>query len=417
VRGDKVGVSSQVATGVFSALRERDFRRLWLGSLSAFIGFFTSIVVTSVVAFELTGRNSAVGLVIFGRGLSMLALGPFGGAYADRVSKKLILLVSQSATTLVFWWQAALLYAGKLTVPHLVIGAFLAGGTFAFLGPTRQAYVIELIASERRGNAIALNQVALNMSRLLGPALAGALLAWDASGAMGAFVAMGALYALAGLTQSGLPPSPGRADAAGSVLGDVAEGLVYLRSRSRLRLLLVFFVLVIMLGFPHVSVLPGFVENVLGRDVEEVSFLFGVSAFGGLLSSLALAPMADSRHALTIYVGTGFLFGASLIALAATTSFWPAVVTMFAIGAASGGVFTLNGAVLLRECDERYYGRVVSLAMLAFAGFGIMGPPVGWAADEFGERTLLLISGLAVVVTALFVAAMLRRASMRVDGT
>lgn len=405
----------QMAGSVFSALRARDFRRLWLGSLSAFIGFFTAIVVQSVVAFELTGRNSAVGLVTFGRGASMLVLGPIGGAYADRVSKKLILLVCQSVTTVVFWWQAWLLHQGHLTVLHLAIAAFLAGATFAFLGPTRQAYVVELIPPARRGNAIALNQVALNMSRLLGPALAGALLGWDVSGPMGAFVAMGALYALAGLTQAGLPPSPGRANAVGSVLGDVLAGFTYLRDRERLRLLVLFFVFVVMLGFPHVSVLPGFVENVLGRDAKDVSVLFGISAFGGLLSSLALAPMADGRHAVRIYVGTGFLFGASLVGLALTTSFWGAACMLFVTGVVSGGVFTLNGAVILRECDERYYGRVVSLSMLAFAGFGIMGPPVGWAADVFGERVLLLTCGIAVAVTAIVVAVLLRRASLPAD--
>ena len=88
---------------------------------------------------------------------------------------------------------------------------------------------------------------------------------------------------------------------------------------------------------------------------------------------------------------------------------------LFVTGVVSGGVFTLNGAVILRECDERYYGRVVSLSMLAFAGFGIMGPPVGWAADVFGERVLLLTCGIAVAVTAIVVAVLLRRASLPAD--
>jgi MFS family permease len=100
----------------FGALANRDFRYLWLGSLSAFMGFFTSNLVQAVVAFELTGRNRAVGAVVFARGLSMIILGPVGGALADRVSKRRILLLCQSVATLVFLWLAALMASGAMTI-------------------------------------------------------------------------------------------------------------------------------------------------------------------------------------------------------------------------------------------------------------------------------------------------------------
>lgn len=389
----------------FAAFGLRDFRRLWLGSLSAFVGFFTSVVVQSVVAFDLAGENRAVGVVVFGRGLAMLVLGPVAGAYVDRIRKKSILIVCQTFTALVFFGLAWLMASGRMRVPHLALGAFLVGSTFAFLGPTRQAYVLELVPESGRGNAIALNQVALNASRLLGPALAGALLAWEPSGATGAFVLMGLLYLLAVLTQLGLPSVAPPADAsAHGILSDVVEGMRYVRDARRLRLLVLFFVLVIMLGFPHVSVLPGFVRNVLGRDASEVSLLFGVSAVGGLVASLAVAPFADSRRVLALYASTGIGFGLSLVLLAAASTLAGAALAMALVGVTSGAVLALNGAVLLRATDPRYYGRVLSLAMLAFAGFGLVGLPVGWLADAVGERATLVASGSAVSIAVAILA-------------
>lgn len=405
---------ARVLAGVrsmFAALASREFRLLWLGSLSAFVGFFTSVVAQSIVAFRLTGANRAVGVVVFARGAAMLLLGPVAGAYADRVRKRPILLVCQGLTALVFWGLALLMHAGLLGIGALSGGAFLVGATFAFLGPTRQAYVLELVPEDRRGNAIALNQVALNASRLVGPALAGGLIAWSASGATGAFIVMGALYALASMMQVGLPSAtpPPRADARG-ILADVLEGFSYLRASRRLRLLVLLFVLVIMLGFPHVSVVPGFVEHVLGRDAADASVLFTVSAVGGLAASLAVAPLADSPRALAVYVWMGIGFGVSLVLMAFAGTLFAASAVMLLVGITSGGVLALNGAVLLRESDPRFYGRVLSLAMLAFAGFGIVGLPVGWLADAAGERVTLALNGIAVCVAVALVGWRLARA-------
>jgi len=166
--------------------------------------------------------------------------------------------------------------------------------------------------------------------------------------------------------------------------------------------LVLLFMLVIILGFPHVSVLPGFVENVLGRPSTEVSILFGVSAAGGLVSSIAVAPFADSRHVQTLYTTTGIGFGLALVLLGFAPTLWWASAAMLLVGASSGAVFALNGVVLLRETDPRFYGRVLSLTMLAFAGFGLIGLPIGWLADAVGERLTLMGSGVAVTVAVAF---------------
>jgi MFS family permease len=383
---------------LFAALRNRNFRLLWLGTLSAFLGFVTSNVVQSVVAFQLTSRNQSVGFVVFARGAAQLLLAPIGGAVADRFSKRTILISSQSLTAIVFWVLAFIMHAGKLQVSHLTISGFVIGMTFAFLGPTRSAYSLELSEPEWRGNASALNQVAVNLSRIAGPALASLLLGWDACGPTGAFLAMGGLYALAVLTQYRLPtpeptPKPGR-----GLLADLRDGVAYVRGNAPLRALLLTFTLAVMLGFPYVTMLPGYVEHQLGHPSSKVSVLFSVSAAGGLLASVLAAWIASSRHLLLAYRISGFAFALSLVLPWFAHDMRLAAVMFFFVGFCSGSFTTLNGAVLLQYTDARYMGRVVSIAMLSFGAFGLIGLPASALADILGEGTVMALLGILVFV-------------------
>ena len=396
---------------MFGALSNRQFRLLWLGSLSAFIGFFASNVVQAVVAFKLAGRNDAVGSVVFGRGLAQVMFAPIGGALADRISKRSILLSTQSVTAAVFFVLAWLAASEQLSVLHLAVGGFFVGLTFAMLGPARSAYVLELVEPERQANAIALNQVALNASRVLGPALGGALVAWRAVGAAGAFVLMGVAYLGAVVTQGFLPRTAPRAEAGQkSVLSDIVAGFTYVREHAELRALLLMFVLAVMFGFPHVTVLPGIVEHQLHADSSKVSVLFGVAAFGGLIASVVMARFADSPRVLELYRASGLAFGASLVLLWPTHDLTTASCVMFLVGLTSGSFMTLNGSVLLRHTDPRYMGRVMSLAMLAFGGFGLLGLPFGFLADHAGEGPAVGVMGACVIASVLWQSAALRRA-------
>lgn len=388
--------------GSFGVLGQRDFLLLWLGAFSAFIGFFTSVVVKSVVAFELTQSNTAVGWVAAARGAAMVTLSLLGGAVADRVSKRGLLVGAQLATAAMFAGLGVLMVRDALTVELLVGSAFLVGVMFAFLGPARQAYAVELVSESMRSNAVATNQVALNASRVGGPALAGYLLAHEV-GAAGGFFVMGGLYALAALTHGQLPRPQPRADAAtSSVLGDIYGGLRYVVARPHLKALLLYYVFTMMLGFPYVVVLPGLVENALNQPAETVSVLFSTSAVGSLIASVVAAPFADHRHVLLAHRGAGFLFAVSLVWLSLVQDMTMANAAIILNGLATGVVATLNGAVLVRACEPRYIGRVMSLAMLAFGGFGLMGLPFGALADAFGERLCLQVMGASVCLSTLY---------------
>jgi MFS family permease len=220
----------------FAALAIAPFRILWLGILTSFLAFFMSTIVNSVVAFELTGENGAVGSVVFAQAVGMSIFGPLGGAFADRWRKRRVIAVGQSVTSVVFLSLAALVHADAVAVWHLAVGGFVMGVCFAFLGPARQAFLVDLVPVENRGNAIALTQVANNASRVGGPAVAGWLLAWHAFGAAGAYLVMAVLYASSALSLLLLPRSHARADIRTHVLTDVLDGFRYALREPQLRI-------------------------------------------------------------------------------------------------------------------------------------------------------------------------------------
>lgn len=393
----------------FAALGVPSFRVLWAGTWASYIPFFMANVVNGVVAFQLAHVNRAVGTVVFAQGVAMAALAPLGGAGADRWPKRRVLVLTQLAAAVVFAAFALLLAADRLSLAALAMGSFVLGVSISFLGPARQALAAELVGPELRGNAVALNQVPLTGSQVLGPALAGLLLA-SPYGATGAYALMSALYVAAALSLAKLPPSLARTNAADThVLADLRDGLRYVATHRRLRLLVLFFVTVIMTGFSYITVLPGLVEHALERSADAVPPLFFTSALGGLAVTLGTARLADSRRALPLFLAMPFVFAAGLFGLSAAPSYAAGVATMFVVGMGFGGFQTLNAAVIVRTTEPAYLGRVFSLTMLAFAGVSLMSLPVGVLADAVGERpTLATLSGVVVAI-ALVVAFQLRR--------
>ncbi len=393
----------------FAALGVPSFRVMWLGTWASYIPFFMATVVNGVVAFQIAHLNRAVGTVVFAQGVAMAALAPLGGAGADRWPKRRVLVVTQLAAAVVFGVFALLLAADRLTIAALAIGSFALGVSISFLGPARQALAAELVGADLRGNAVALTQVPLTGSQVLGPAIAGFLLAspW---GATGAYALMSALYVAAALALLPLPPSLARTNAAEThVLADLRDGLRYVATHLRLRLLVLFFVGVIMTGFSYISVLPGLVEHALDRSAEAVPPFFFTSAVGGLAVTLATARLADSKRALPLFLSMPFVFAAGLLALSLAPSYFVGVATMFVVGMGFGGFQTLNAAVIVRTTEPAYLGRVFSLTMLAFAGVSLMSLPVSILADAVGERaTLATLSGVVVAIAA-SVALALRR--------
>ena len=396
--------------GSFGSFRVPDFRILFVGTLLSFTAFFMSTIVQSIVAFELTGLNGAVGVAVFGQGLGMVLFGPLGGAYADRLPKRRVVAVGQCVSGLSLATLGFLYSTGRLEVIHLAINSFVMGGAFGFFGPARQALVVELVPDALRGNAMTLSNVANNVSRLFGPALAGFLVATEGFGAEVAYASMAVLYLGSALLLLPLPRSVVRDGVERThVLEDLVQGLGYSWRHVRLRNLLFFFVSVMLIGFPHVVLLAGWLDEGFGRPESDVAVVAFVSALGGFGASLYLARFADRTSATAIYAGLAIAFGVALVALAFAPSFEIGLLAMVLVGATNGGFHALNGAVIASVTEQVFMGRVLSLTFLAFAGFSLTAWPIGLAADAFGVRVVLTAMGLAVFTTSILLSRLVLR--------
>jgi MFS family permease len=160
----------------FNALSVREYRYLWLGSLFTFAGMQMSIIARGFLAYDLTGSNGALGAVTFGFAIPMLCLSLWGGVVADRVAKRRLLMIFQSTVALNSAWIATMVATDLIEFWMLIVSSVIQGVVFSFIGPARMAFTTDLIGKERLANAIALQQLSMRSTQVVGPALAGVLI-------------------------------------------------------------------------------------------------------------------------------------------------------------------------------------------------------------------------------------------------
>ena len=394
---------SNWASTTFRALQNPGYRVLWLGSTLAFLAFAMMSVVQGVVAYDLTGRNGSVGAVAVGMGVATLLLAPFGGVLADRVSKRLLLLIGQTTIGVSFLAVALLITTGHITILYLALSTFVMGAVFSFIGPARQAWIGEILPGPAMSNGIALQQLAMTSTRIFGPFLAGIIISIGFLGTSGTYYLMAGLFVFVVATLALVPGGRvSRKSAGTSILGDMKLGVDHLRERPRLMLLAVAFILFIVAGFSYQTLLPGYLKNSLGEDTGKLALLYGLSAIAGLVATIGLAGMSDSRHAFAMMLVAGLLMAVALALLAVSPNLLAAIGAMMLVGVASSSYQLLNNSLLMQEADSKYHGRVMSVVMLAWGFNGLVAYPFGLLADAVGEReTLALMAGLVLTVSAI----------------
>ena len=382
----------------FEALAVSQYRTLWFGSLFATLAFMMSFTVQAVVAFQLEGNNAAVGLVQLGLGLSMLLLGPFGGVIADRASKKPLVFVGQLVVAGSLVATGFLLVAGQMNILWLTLLTAVMGLSFAFVGPARQAWVGELVEPRLLPNAVALSQLSMNISRVVAPFLAGAMLGSAAIGAGGTYIFMGSLFLIVLVSIKFLPRTKSRPKSERrAVRTELFAGFQYVASHKTIRLLMVMFAAVVVLGFTFQVLLPALLERHFDREPTDIGLILTVNAVAALAVAVMLAGIVASKWALPAMLGAGVLLGGGFLALSVVPSFELALVTMLLVGPGLSGFMLVNNALIMANTAPEYFGRVMSLTMLAFGLSSVFALPIGLLADQVGERETLAVAGLAVL--------------------
>ncbi len=385
------------AQTTFVALENRNFRLLFFGTLFAQLTFGMKNVIQGIVAYDLTGKNGSVGLVALGTGVTMVTFGPLGGALGDRLSKRKLLLISQTIIGVNYAFVAILILTGTITIWLLVLSTLFLGSMFAVMGPTRQAWIGELLSGPSLANGIALQQIAMNGTRVAGPFLVGAMVAVSFIGSGGTYIFMATMFAgVVGMLYI-MPSTKPSAPSGRSVFGDLLEGGRYIWRTPELRLLTTLFVGTVMTGFSYQTLLPGFLDHALDRPKSDLGFLYGAAAIGGLVVTLFLAGNTARATRSLMYV-VGSLLGVAIFALAFAPNVLMTLIAMFAVGAFSSAFQLLNNVNLMRACSQEFYGRVMSVTMMSFGVMSIVSFPIGLVADRIGERSTLVGCGCGVLL-------------------
>ncbi|HEX3246452.1 MAG TPA: MFS transporter, partial [Chloroflexota bacterium] len=397
---------------LYPSLRVPSFRLLWLGMLPANIAFQMSQVAVGYAAFGLTGSAAALGIVSLASGLPQLLLGLVGGVAADRMSRRAVLLGTQSTLAVVALVQAVLALTGSLQVWHLGVTALFQGCAFAFNMPARQALIGDLVGPKLLRNAVALNNAGMNFNRIAGPSLAGMLLAMPFVGVGGVFSVMTGLYGLVTASLLRLPPA---ADAVPSSAGqrkggweELLEGLRYVRASPVLLALLGLALIPVIVGMPFQTLMPVFAERVYHVGAAGLGSMMAAVGVGALFGAVGVATMSGYSRPAVVQLCLGVGFGISLSGFALAPTYPIALIMLVLVGGTSAAYQALNNTLIMGNTEPRLYGRVMSVYMLTFAAMPLGSFPASWIADHVGGRATVAGGGIIVALSVLTVALVYR---------
>jgi MFS family permease len=397
------------------ALRHRNYRLFFIGQGASLIGTWVTRVATSWLVYRLTGSSLLLGLVGFAGQLPTFLCAPIAGVFVDRWDRHRVLVVTQVLAMVQSGLLAALALHGSIGVPHLLALSAFQGLINAFDTPARQAFVSEMVdAREDLANAIALNSTMVNGARLIGPSIAGVLIAAVGEGWCFALDAASYLAVIASLLAMRIVRRPRRPSQ--RVLAELREGFAYVRAFAPIRALLLVVAVVSLTGMQYAVLLPLFAGEILHGGPSTLGLLSSAVGVGAITGALWLASRRSVLGLGRVVVSAGTIFGAGLLGLALSRWLWLSIPCLAAIG--GGMMVLLAGANTLLQTlsDEDKRGRVMSFYTMAFFGMAPFGSlSAGTLAAWLGAPAAVAISGVATLTAIVLFARRLEilRAAVR----
>ena len=382
----------------FRAFGYRQFRLVWIGAFASTTGTWMQIVAQSWVVLSMTGSALYLGVDAFLATAPMILFSLFGGALADRIDRRKLLLLSQYLQMTFALLLTVLILTEVVEVWHILALSFLTGTVQAIGGPAYQALLPLLVERDDVPNAIALNSMQFNLARMLGPVLAGIALA--SLGAAACF-GLNALSFLAVIVMLSIIRTPFSPPARGqtSMLSDIREGFRFLGERKEIFHLSLIAFVAAFFGIPMVTLLPVVARDVFQTGATGYSMLMAISGAGSVCGALLLASVGNTARKGLLTLRLMLAFAILLIAFSLSSNYWVSAGISFLTGATFLGVIAMTSSLVQLATIETMRGRVMSIFMLAFRGGMPLGNLLsGWTADRFSVRTALLVDGIGLAV-------------------
>ena len=398
----------RLSTGLghtFVSLRQRDYRLLWLGQLSTNMGQWMDQVTRGWLMYQITGSALQLGFATALRGLPLLFFGILAGAVADRSNRKTQLILAQVTNALFNILLATLVLLHRVQPWHVYVTGFLVGTVQAFQQPARQTLISDIVGARYLMNALALNAMAMNVARAIGPAMAGILIAL--TGTHGSYYVQAVMFVLATLwtIQMVVPARSPEAAAARRepFWHSVTAGLAFVVQDRDIRTLMILAHGPLTLGMSYMSLLPIFAKDVLHGGASMQGLLTTVIGIGSVLGSLWVAAIQRRySYGRTVVVGA-FAFGVTLLGFASAREIMASSICAFCIGVSVVTYQTQNQTLLQLLAPRHIRGRVMSIFLLNRGLVPLGTLLAGVLAEHLGGPLALQIMSLAVLGVVIMV--------------
>ncbi len=393
--------TSSTLAQTLRALRSRNFRLFFAGQTVSLLGTWIQQIAMSWLVYRLTKSAFMLGVVGFVATLPGVFITPFAGVAADRWNRHRMVIATQTGAMLQALALAALVLTGTVQVWHILALSFFVGIVNGFDMPARQSFLLEMVErKEDLPNAIALNSSMFNGARLVGPAIAGALIAAVGEGVCFLVNGLSFLAVLAALLAMRVPrrePPEGRLD----VLRDLGDGFRYAFRSPPIRTVLAFLALASLFAQPYTVLMPVVATRVLHGGADTLGLLMAATGLGALAGALYLATRPSVVGLGRVLARGGALFGVSLLAMAASHNTWLSCALLVLAGWGMLVHIAGSNTMLQTIADENMRGRVISLYGLAFLGMAPLGSLyAGAAASRFGAPLTIACGGVIMLIGA-----------------
>jgi MFS family permease len=383
------------------ALRHRNFQLFFSGQLISLIGTWMQTVAQSWLVYRLTGSALLLGAVGFSSQIPVFLTAPIGGTTADRVNRKHLVIATQVASMVLAAILAGLTLSGRIHVWHIFVLAALLGVVNAFDIPGRQSFLVDMVGKEDLMNAIALNSSMFNGARVIGPAVAGILVARIGEGWCFAANAISYIAVIIGLCLMKVhcpPRSSGR-----SPLEDIVEGFRWVNQTKVIRALLLLLGLISLVGMPYTVLMPVFADKILHGGARGLGILMGATGVGAMFGALTLATKTGVKGLGRWVAMSCAAFGASLFLFSFSSWFWVSVVLLLPAGYSMMLQMACSNTLIQTMVPDQLRGRVMAVYSMMFMGMAPIGALFGGAlAHRFGAPITVATGGIACVLGAIW---------------
>jgi MFS family permease len=385
----------------FSAFKHRNFRLYFSGQLVSFTGTWMTSTAQGWLVYQLTGSKALLGIVAAAASAPMLFFATWGGWVADRYPKRSVIVGTQICSMMLSLAMAALVWAKVVQPWHIIALAVLGGITMAFDMPARQSFVIEMTSREDLMNAISLNSSAFNCARIVGPSIAGFLMAHLGIALCFFFDGLSFIPVIAGLLLMRLPKNENRIASGSGPIGQALEGFRYVLAHRRVLTILSLFTVVGIFGWSYSVLMPAFARDVLHLGASGYGLLMAGSGVGALAGALTVASAGHILSTRSMALGGVWIFSTALVLFAFTRNLYLAVALLAIVGFGIVLYFSTSNTVLQSIVPDEMRGRVMGIWALIFGGMIPLGSlEAGLMADWLGSPDTMAIGALICSLAA-----------------